>query len=257
MKKLNSKAKKTVISVSAGAAAVAIVAGIVSGLRGRGEPVGVYPFPMVGMTEFWGDNQESYGPVTTDRIQTVFLSDTQTITEVLVSEGDTVKKGDVLMTYDTTLSELELERKRLDVEKANLQVKEAQEELARINQLEPMGDVDFDFPSVSTDYGREISEKKYEIHPDLKYDGSSEEKPLVVWVSADKPLDNSLLKYLYATAVDFQIQNTENVDSSASAMPEDDSGSGTKDQNAQDDGSNPLGGGDNQTPSGGDNQTTG
>ena len=80
---------------------------------------------MVGMTEFWGDNQESYGPVTTDRIQTVFLSDTQTITEVKVKEGDEVKKGDVLMTYDTTLSELELERKRLDVEKAKLQVKEA------------------------------------------------------------------------------------------------------------------------------------
>ena len=76
MKKLNvkltGKTKKVVISVSAGAAAVAIVAGVVFGLRGRGEPVGVYPFSMVGMTEFWGDNQESYGPVTTDRIQTVF-----------------------------------------------------------------------------------------------------------------------------------------------------------------------------------------
>ncbi|MCI6227857.1 MAG: biotin/lipoyl-binding protein, partial [Clostridiales bacterium] len=140
--KLTGKAKKVVISVSAGVAAAAIVAGIVFGLRGRGEPVGVYPFTMVGMTEFWGDNQESYGPVTTDRIQTVFLSDTQTVTEVLVKEGDTVKKGDVLMTYDTTLSELELERKRLDVEKAKLQVKEAEEELARINKLEPMGDVD-------------------------------------------------------------------------------------------------------------------
>ena len=49
MKKLNvkltGKTKKVVISVSAGAAAVAIVAGIVFGLRGRGEPVGVYPSP--------------------------------------------------------------------------------------------------------------------------------------------------------------------------------------------------------------------
>ena len=161
MKKLNmkltGKTKKVVISVSAGAAAVAIVAGIVFGLRGRGEPVGVYPFSMVGMTEFWGDNQESYGPVTTDRIQTVFLSDTQTVTQVLVKEGDEVKKGDVLMTYDTSLSELQLERKRLDVEKANLQIKEAQEELARINKLEPMGNVEtsVDIPVVSTNYGRE------------------------------------------------------------------------------------------------------
>ena len=157
MKKLSVKTKKTVISVTAGVAAAAILGGVVFGLRGRGEPVGVYPFSMVGMTEFWGDNQESYGPVTTDRIQTVFLSDTQTITEVKVKEGDEVKKGDVLMTYDTTLSELQLERKRLDVEKANLQVKEAQEELARINQLEPMGNTDPKIPTVTPDYGDTIT----------------------------------------------------------------------------------------------------
>ena len=46
----------------------------------QGEPVKVFAFQNMGMTEYWGDNQESYGPVTTDRIQTVFVSDTQTIT---------------------------------------------------------------------------------------------------------------------------------------------------------------------------------
>ena len=28
------------------------------------EPVYVFPFEYVGMTEYWGDSQESYGPVT-------------------------------------------------------------------------------------------------------------------------------------------------------------------------------------------------
>lgn len=229
MKKLNwkltGKAKKTVISVSAGAAAAAIAAGLFFGLRGRGEPVGVYPFTMVGMTEFWGDNQESYGPVTTDRIQTVFLSDTQTITEVLVQEGDEVKKGDVLMTYDTTLSELELERKRLDVEKAKLQVKEAQEELARINQLEPMGDTSIQIPTVTPDYGDTITEiygTDNAVVSGDAFDGSGPEKPMVVWLSKDRPLDNALLKKLYATAVSLQIKNAEKPDSSASAIPEPD-----------------------------------
>ena len=86
------------------------------------EPVGVYPFNYVGMTEYWGDSQESYGPVTTDRVQTVFLSETQTVTEIFVQSGDTVKKGDVLMTFDTTLSDLALERERLAVEKLKLQL---------------------------------------------------------------------------------------------------------------------------------------
>lgn len=221
MKKLNAKSKKTVISVTAGVAAAAIIGGIVFGLRGRGEPVGVYPFSMVGMTEFWGDNQESYGPVTTDRIQTVFLSDTQTITEVKVKEGDEVKKGDVLMTYDTTLSELQLERKRLDVEKANLQVREAQEELARINKLEPMESVDdvVEIPVVSTDYGRELS-GAYEIaNPDEEYDGSSPEKAVICWLKDSTPVNNALLRELYYQAMMNQIANDERVSSSGSAVP--------------------------------------
>ena len=43
------------------------------------EPVKVFPFMQMGMTEYWGDSQESYGPVTTDQVQTVFLSETQSI----------------------------------------------------------------------------------------------------------------------------------------------------------------------------------
>ena len=218
--KLTGKAKKTLISVSAGAAAVAIVAGIAFGSRGRREPVGVYPFSMVGMTEFWGDNQESYGPVTTDRIQTVYLSDTQTITGVKVKEGDTVKKGDVLMTYDTTLSELELERKRLDVEKAKLQVKEAQEELARINAMKPMGDVDISLPVEGTDWGETIQGDYTIVTKDDEFDGSSPEKAVVCWLKDTTPVNNALLRELYYRAMMNQIANAEKTPSSGSALPD-------------------------------------
>ena len=73
---------------------IVLIAALILGGAGAGiwyftqnrtsEPVGVYPFNYVGMTEYWGDSQESYGPITTDRVQTVFLSDTQTVTEVVV-----------------------------------------------------------------------------------------------------------------------------------------------------------------------------
>ena len=105
MKKQNKK--KIIITVTAVVLVVAIGLGVWFGVsRGRSEPVKVFAFNSVGMTEYWGDSQESYGPVSTDKIQTVFLSSTQTVTEMKVAQGDTVKKGDVLMTFDTTLSDL-------------------------------------------------------------------------------------------------------------------------------------------------------
>ena len=131
------KNKKLILAAVAVVAVIAIMAGIWFATRGGGEPVNVYPFEYIGMTEFWGDAQESYGPVTTDKIQTEFLSDTQTITEVAVKDGDMVKKGDVLFSFDTTLDALSLERKRLEVEKVKVQIKAAEERLAEVRKLEP------------------------------------------------------------------------------------------------------------------------
>ena len=201
------KSKKVLVCAGAGIAAVAIVAGIVLGTRGNGKTVDVYPFAMVGMTEYWGDNQESSGPVTTDKIQTVFLSDTQIITGIPVEVGAHVKKGDVLMTYDTTLSELELERKRLDVEKAKLQVTEAEEELRRINQLKPSsgGGGGGNEP----DYGDQLDEKNYKVITDFSHDGSTEENALVCWIASDIPVNNSVLQALYYQALNNQeLMNT-------------------------------------------------
>ena len=84
--------------------------------QGNVQPVKVFPFSYVGMTEYWGDTQESYGPVSTDQIQTVYLSDTQTVSQILVEDGQEVKKGDLLLSFDTTLSQLELERKDLEIQ---------------------------------------------------------------------------------------------------------------------------------------------
>ena len=84
--------KKLIIILAVIVLAVAVGCGIWYYLgHNSSEPVYVYPFEYVGMTEYWGDSQESYGPVTTDKIQTVYLTDTQTVTEILVSVGDTLK----------------------------------------------------------------------------------------------------------------------------------------------------------------------
>ena len=85
------KGKRILLAVISLVLVAAIGAGIWYYTLGKPkEPVKVFSFNHLGMTENWGDNQESYGPVTTDRIQTVFVSDTQTITEIAVEMGSEV-----------------------------------------------------------------------------------------------------------------------------------------------------------------------
>ena len=149
------KHRKTVAILAL--AAILVVGGGTLLLRSRSgarEPVNVYPFHYIGMTEYWGDAQESYGPVKSDRVQTIFLSESQTITEIKVAEGDTVKKGDLLMTYDTTLSDISVERKRLLVERLKLQLQNAQARLQEINAMVPM-DSSAGTPSCITSTRRE------------------------------------------------------------------------------------------------------
>ena len=174
------------------------------------DPVYVYPFHYIGMTEYWGDSQENYGPVTTDKLQTVYLSDTQTVVEIAVAPGDAVKKGDLLMTFDTTLSDLQLERKRLEVEKEKLQLEDAREELKRIRNMKPM--VIYESVGGSeteSDEGRTIKDK-YELHSGLNNDGSSTSRPLVLWLSSDEPFSPSIMDALKEQAEYYQTENLKN-----------------------------------------------
>jgi len=83
--KRKSKGKKLLITVICLvlAASIGVGAWYFAG-NDRSEPVKVFPFMYLGMTEYWGDSQESYGFVQTDGVQTVYLSNTQTVTDILV-----------------------------------------------------------------------------------------------------------------------------------------------------------------------------
>lgn len=171
------------------------------------EPVAVFPFTYIGMTEYWGDSQESYGPITTDRIQTVFLSDTQTVTEILVQSGDTVKKGDLLMTFDTTLSDLALERERLGVEKLKLQLESANKELADIKNMKPMEEAPPPSePEEDANLGMALS-GDYQISQNILYDGSSQDKALICWVRDTAQLDDTMFAAIGAASAQYRAAN--------------------------------------------------
>lgn len=115
---------------------VAIVIGIVWAVGRNTDPVKVVQASNFIMGYY--DNSVYYdGRVTADNLQSVYLSDTQSITEILVSEGQEVKKGDPLLRYDTTLSDIQLERQDIQVKQAELNLENARKELASINAMKP------------------------------------------------------------------------------------------------------------------------
>ena len=204
--KHNAKRKKLLLSLVALILVAAIGVGIWYSATTSAEPVNVFAFYDVGMTEYWGDSQESYGFVQTDRVQTVFLSNTQTVTEILVAPGDTVQKGDVLMVFDTTLSDLALERKRLDVEKLKLQLEDAKTQLKKIKSMKPMVIPQTPAVDEETNQGVALTDP-YKISTQRNYDGSTADKALICWLHSSTTIDNDIFRALLAQAEVFQNQN--------------------------------------------------
>lgn len=94
--------------------------------------VDVYAVSDFAMTDYWGDTSQTSGMVSTDKMQKIYLSSTQKVSKIYVEEGQTVKKGDKLLSYDTTLTSLDIERAEIDYERQKLAQKNAEKEL---NQL--------------------------------------------------------------------------------------------------------------------------
>ena len=211
MKKKLNKRKKLLLSLVSVVLVCAVGAGIWLGVsRSGAEPVLVFPFQYLGMTEYWGDSRETYGPVTTDKIQTVFLSDTQTVTEILAREGDTVKKGDVLMRFDTSLSDLALERKRLDAEKVRLQLEEAKDRLQQIKGMRPMviPTVSPEAPEDDDSLGSTL-DTAFRLSEAFEYDGSSADRALILWLNTSASLTDEMLESARQAAEEFQNRNAQ------------------------------------------------
>ena len=98
-----------------------------------GKDVDVFPVNMLGSSDSWYDRVNTGGQVRVDKMQAVYLTSTQTVTEVYVQEGQQVKVGDPLLAFDTTLDEVELTRKQIAIDQLDLDLQEAREQLEEIN----------------------------------------------------------------------------------------------------------------------------
>lgn len=86
---------------------------------------------------YWADEASLEGRVTTGSSQSVYLDSEKLVKKLNVNVGDEVKKGDVILTYDMTVVELETEQKKNQIAVIEQQILEEQRELTRIKNLIP------------------------------------------------------------------------------------------------------------------------
>lgn len=132
--RMSKKLKKGII---AAACVVGVCGAVWGGLTiarnaQRGD-VNVYAVNECAMTDYWGDTSNTSGMVTTDKLQKIYISQSQTVKKVWVKEGDTVKKGTALVSYDSTLTQATVERAKIDYDRQveNLEVMKNELELLK------------------------------------------------------------------------------------------------------------------------------
>lgn len=115
---------------------VAVIGGSTFGImkyRNSKIVVDVLPVSYIS-TNWWGDQSSSDGLITSNVTQEIMPQSDQLIKEVYVKEGDKVSIGDKLLAYDTTLTELDLEAKRISLQSVDLQIKNLNKEIEQIKQ---------------------------------------------------------------------------------------------------------------------------
>ena len=101
--------------------------------RYHGGTVNVYSFTDVGLDAMMvEDGMDMEGTVSTDQLQTEYLSDSEKVDKVYVKKGQKVKEGDKLFSYDSTLTKLDLQRKNIEIQKKELALTEAKKRLSVI-----------------------------------------------------------------------------------------------------------------------------
>ena len=84
----------------------------------------------------FGDMPSLEGSVSTSVSQQVHLADQQIVSQVFVKEGQEVKEGDPLLSYDMTLVNLDLEMEKLNKEQLEVKKKGLEQEIKKLKEDE-------------------------------------------------------------------------------------------------------------------------
>ena len=170
--RMSKKLKKGII-IAACAVGVcgAVWGGLTIARNAQRSDVKVYSVNDFCMTDYWGDTSSTSGMVTTDKIQKVFLSSSQTVNKVWVAEGDSVRKGDKLISYDSTLTQASVEQAKIDYDRQDESLTTAKNELEYLKKAKNKETLKQELDKLTAEL--DALKKKYDEDPAHPYNGDA------------------------------------------------------------------------------------
>lgn len=208
--RMSKKLKKGII---AAACVVGVCGAVWGGLTiarnaQRGD-VNVYAVNECAMTDYWGDTSNTSGMVTTDKLQKIYISQSQTVKKVWVKEGDSVKKGTVLVSYDSTLTQATVERAKIDYDRQTENLEVMKNELELLKKAKNKETLEAEKTKLEAELQAEISrldgaggydpEKAVVpglVTPMAEGSGNSKDKPIYYYWLTNNPLSDEVLRNL-------------------------------------------------------------
>lgn len=136
--------KKPLLILTSTLTAVAVIAVGIAGYnfyKNANTRVQVFPVSMIS-TAPWGSDDSSYGIITTDLTQDIYLKENQILEHILVHEGDTVSVGTPLLQLDNTLANLDLEMQALSIDNIDLQIESVNRDIHYLETAAPVNQND-------------------------------------------------------------------------------------------------------------------
>lgn len=205
--RMSKKLKKGII---AAACVVGVCGAVWGGLTiarnaQRGD-VNVYAVNECAMTDYWGDTSNTSGMVTTDKLQKIYISQSQTVKKVWVKEGDSVKKGTALVSYDSTLTQATVERAKIDYDRQTENLEVMKNELELLKKAKNKETLQAEYDKLQKELAEEIAklDKEGGYKPDKPIEdgnlevkgatGNSENAPLYYQIKSTTLLNDQTLK---------------------------------------------------------------
>ncbi len=195
--------KAILVALCVAAGCGAVWGGLTIARNAQRGSVNVYAVSDFAMTSYWGDSSTTSGTVATDKIQKITISSSQTVKKVWVKEGDEVKKGATLVSYDSTLTQAEIERARVDYDRQVENLATAKSELELLKKAQSRETLEAELESLQKQLDAakaKYDEKKgYNPNADVpegKIDvkdatGNDKEHPLYYAVKSDTVLNDA------------------------------------------------------------------